>query len=391
MKRIIALALVASALILLPGCSALLDRERLVIKPYEWDKNAESALSGAEISNYSTLRSTIKWLVDNHMETGELTFFNYDGDAREDLYRACEEIKSNTALGAYSVDYMQPLPRQIVSYYRADLNITYKRTQQEVDSIVALPLGLRELPNALEDMLKNLETYAAFSVISSTVSAEEVTAMFRDAYLESILECPVRPEISINIYPDNGIERILEISLEYGYIADELVAMRADLKAALWGFGEYFDSEHEALSVMATVSRIAEICAPDETAVPGPTAMPDAVAPPANTAVGALLRGAADSEGYALACLAVLRNLGIECELVSGALDREAHYWNLVRIDGEYYHFDVSLLTSDGVENTCLRRDEDMAARYFWDVEGYPVCDGALTYAELFLVEEPET
>jgi len=316
------------------------------------------------------------------METGELTFFNYDGDAREDLYKACEDIKSNTALGAYSVDYMQPLPRQIVSYYRADLNITYKRTAQEVDSIVALSVGLRELPLALTGMLENLETYTAFSVISSSANAEEITSMFRAAYLDSLLECPVMPDISVSIYPDSGIERIVEVSLEYGYTEGELFAMRSDLKAALRGFADLLDREREALSVIAIAERLAELCAPDETG--GSDALPQ------NTAVGALIRGAADSEGYALACLAVLRNLGFECELVSGALDREVHYWNIVRIDGEYYHFDVSRLAADGVWNTCLRRDEDMAARYFWDVEGYPVCDGALTYAELFPVEEPE-
>jgi len=55
MKKIVALAL-SAALFLLTGCSALLERERLVIRPYEWDKNTENALSGAEISNYSTLR-----------------------------------------------------------------------------------------------------------------------------------------------------------------------------------------------------------------------------------------------------------------------------------------------------------------------------------------------
>lgn len=58
----------------------------------------------------------------------------------------------------------------------------------------------------------------------------------------------------------------------------------------------------------------------------------------AHTAYGALIEGAAVCEGYALAYMAMLRYNGIECIYVSGG----THGWNIVKIDGEWYHVDVT-------------------------------------------------
>lgn len=45
-------------------------------------------------------------------------------------------------------------------------------------------------------------------------------------------------------------------------------------------------------------------------------------------------------QGYAWAYMAILRELGMECDFV--ASDSIDHIWNLVRIDGEWYHVDVT-------------------------------------------------
>ncbi len=45
-------------------------------------------------------------------------------------------------------------------------------------------------------------------------------------------------------------------------------------------------------------------------------------------------------QGYAWAYMAILREMGIECEFA--ASDSIEHIWNLVKIDGEWYHVDVT-------------------------------------------------
>lgn len=61
---------------------------------------------------------------------------------------------------------------------------------------------------------------------------------------------------------------------------------------------------------------------------------------------GALVNGKAVCEGYAYAFQYLAREAGIQCIAVKGDLNGlggwEAHAWNMVELDGEYYHIDVT-------------------------------------------------
>lgn len=63
-----------------------------------------------------------------------------------------------------------------------------------------------------------------------------------------------------------------------------------------------------------------------------------------DTAYGALVKQKADCEGYSRAFLYIMNELGIECLCVScdkSSLS-EAHTWNMVKCDGNWYHVDVT-------------------------------------------------
>ena len=68
----------------------------------------------------------------------------------------------------------------------------------------------------------------------------------------------------------------------------------------------------------------------------------------AHSAYGALVQGKAVCEGYAKAFQVVLRRVGIQSFLITGSSvnpstgKSEGHAWNAVRIDGKYYHVDVT-------------------------------------------------
>lgn len=65
-------------------------------------------------------------------------------------------------------------------------------------------------------------------------------------------------------------------------------------------------------------------------------------APNAHNAYGALVEGKAVCEGYARAFQYLLMQAGISSYVVTGTSRGEDHAWNLVRIDGEYYHVDLT-------------------------------------------------
>ena len=68
----------------------------------------------------------------------------------------------------------------------------------------------------------------------------------------------------------------------------------------------------------------------------------------AHSAYGALVQGKAVCDGYAKAFQTVLRRAGIRAFLITGSSVNpstgvpEGHAWNAVRIDGKYYHVDVT-------------------------------------------------
>lgn len=62
----------------------------------------------------------------------------------------------------------------------------------------------------------------------------------------------------------------------------------------------------------------------------------------AHNAYGALVEGVAVCEGYAEAFQALLHRVGIRSFIVTGESRAQAHGWNIVRIDGEWYHVDLT-------------------------------------------------
>ena len=67
----------------------------------------------------------------------------------------------------------------------------------------------------------------------------------------------------------------------------------------------------------------------------------------ANTIYGALVRGKALCEGYAKSFSYLCNKAGIENIIVTGKTDT-AHMWNMVKIDGNWYHIDVTWDKPDG-------------------------------------------
>ena len=61
-----------------------------------------------------------------------------------------------------------------------------------------------------------------------------------------------------------------------------------------------------------------------------------------STAYGCLMNGLAVCQGYSQAYQILMNRLGIECGLCSGDAKGEAHAWNYILLNGEYYWLDVT-------------------------------------------------
>ncbi len=106
------------------------------------------------------------------------------------------------------------------------------------------------------------------------------------------------------------------------------------------------------------------------------TLPPESVSP-----YGVLIKGLGVCEGYAKAMKLIMDRLGIPCLYVTGRANGEGHAWNMVALEGSYYHLDLTWndpVMPDGSQ--ALRHDyfnvtdEEIGVSHSWDRQAYPAC-----------------
>jgi hypothetical protein len=94
-----------------------------------------------------------------------------------------------------------------------------------------------------------------------------------------------------------------------------------------------------------------------------------------NNAYSALTTGKTTCQGYAMTTYKMLNLAGVENRIIVGDLDGVPHGWNLVKLNGNWYHLDVTNNDSLGNNKYFLRRDTILRNDGFtWEANDYPEC-----------------
>ena len=373
----ICMLLAALLLLGLCGCKSVFEKEYYYEAPYASDFGTRSDRA-TEIRNYNMLKTALTNMIVNHTERGEFRFANYYGSLSEDLAAACFEIKSDHPLGAYAVETLSYDTSYVVSYYVANIYISYKRSAKELQEIVYTSA----VADLEADVLAALDAFAPELVIrcfAPGVDAAYIKKLAQRHYYDDPVTAVVEPEVEVTCYPADIANCIYEISFRYGLAPQRRMPMAVALAAQIdEAAAKMQETELPKLALECAVF-LSEACAGS-----------GANTAYADTAYGALVNRSANSKGLALAYRALCGALGIECmvvEGVSGGVAAEKHFWNIVALDGAYYHVDVSGMAEDPTAAFALS-DDALWGRYIWEAADYPACDGTLTYAEV--AELPE-
>jgi hypothetical protein len=115
------------------------------------------------------------------------------------------------------------------------------------------------------------------------------------------------------------------------------------------------------------------------------------VPPEEHEAYGVLVKGIGVCDSYSKAMKLLLEKTGVYCLIVEGSkagntiqsLDDVDHAWNIVRIDGEYYHVDTTwndVNEGKGSINMVYHHfnlnDTEMQKTHIWERSKYPKCTG---------------
>jgi len=379
-RKTVTLILLLAAILVFTGCASMLDGEyTAVTKHQESSEMPGDNNSVRAISTYDELQRALSGFVSEHTRTGLLRFYDYDGELEDDLELACLEISRNTPLGAYAVDYMSSSLTRIVSYYEAEISINYKRAKSQIDDIVTA-VSKEAFNIALYNTLKDFDSALVVSTDVITITEESIREFIEKSYYENPLDIVVIPTTTIEMFPDNADKRIVEITHNYEYSVRNLETMKT-------AFSDRIKEVAQEIEVVDTGTALLELC----NAVCEITEYDGSSAGSIEynrqnrlfTAYGVFVDELALGEGYAMAYKALCDLLDLECYVVIGRLNDVMHAWNIVELEGDYYHVDVSMCDENGIEAAFLKSDSDIRNEYWWDTENYNKCDGLLTYFDI--------
>lgn len=323
-NRITAVGLALCLSFTASGCASMLERSYTSSTPHVDRPTTAEDPSVLRVENYRELVSAVLYLVSEGAEEGVIQLHDYTGSVENDLPAACLEVTTQDPLGAYCVDYIKHEYTRVVSYYQATLDIHYRRTQEQVRSMVQVT-GTGAIRTELRQALSRFVPEVVLRVAYFAEDEQSIAELIRQTYYDTPAAALGYPEAEIALYPDSGRERVVEILLTYPESADELLRKSEALAEELKTVGEgaltpatQSEQTQQALHELWTHAAYA----PDG----GPTAY------------DALVSGVANDQGMALG----FALLDPASQVVEGSRGEEPRFWNGLEVEGETLYLDPS-------------------------------------------------
>ncbi len=333
--RIIGLAL--AGCVLLTGCEAMLERSYQTVTAHVDKPTTAEDPSVLRVENYRELVSAVLYLVAQGQEEGIIQLHDYAGEVEADLNAACLEVATEDPLGAYAVDYIKHESSRVVSYYQATISIRYRRTVEQVRSMVNVT-GSGAIRTELQEALAQFAPEVVLRVAYFAEDEASIQRLIRQAYYDTPLTALGMPRAEVKLYPDSGSQRVVEITLTYPETTDVLRRKSEELSDRVGAASAEAPVGQDLRSTAVQLAaRLKGEAAFDREG--------------GQTAYAALVEGSADQQGMALAYALLCQQAGITGEVVEGRRQGESWFWNGVQLSGgERLYVDVVL--GDGLLHT---------------------------------------
>ena len=356
------LALLAACALLLTGCSALLERDYTNITPHNAAPTTEGDPSILRADSYQELVNALVYLVSIGAESGTIRLYADSEKVEDFLSDACLEVVQEDPLGAYCVEFIKYNAAPVVTYSQAQVDITYRRTREQVASIVQAT-GVSAIRSELQGALTSFSPERTLRIRYF----EEDEAFIRELALQAYYDTPAcalgMPEVSVSIYPKSGRQRIVEILLTYPLDRPELEKRRAELEEDIALLAQ--DLSGSAGTPQPLDAALALLDRGEGDPAGGPTPY------------DFFRAGAADSQGLSLAFAALCQTLELPCQVARGALDGEPHFWAVVQTGRGWRHMDLMRLREQAEDGEAQPLYTDQQFRdmgYSWTEGSLPPC-----------------
>lgn len=337
--------------ILLCGCDLWMDGEYVSVKPHE-ENNPVPEQQISEIMTYSQLRQALVDMVELGAREKVFSIPRLDqSEIGEYMELATTYVTELNAIGAYSVDKVDYELGTNAGKPAIAVEITYVHDRSDLVHIQRVET-MTEAYEAIAEALKQCEQRVVILVSRyDNMDLPQMIEDYSNTHPEIVMEVP---KVTASVYPEVGVERLIEITFTYQNSRLSLRSMQERVlpvftSAELYVSGDAAPIEKYAQLFSFLMERY------------------DYKIQTSITPSYSLLRhGVGDCRAFANVYAAMCRLAGLDCQVISGTREGEAWCWNVICIDGINYHLD--LLQSNRFK---LKTETEMSG-YVWDFSAYP-------------------
>lgn len=353
MKKMIGLILAMS--ILLSGCSVWMNGSYSSVVPHT-EPDAQVNTTAASVANYYQTKTSLISMIMNSAETAVFTIlYESETDAERDMQAAIQDVCETNPYAVYAVEGIryemgssngQSAFRVQITYLQNKVDLKTIRTVKNMEDVTAL----------IAEQLNDCSAGVVFYCESwGEKDYEQIVADYALANPHKVIE---QPEITVNIYPENAMRQIIELKFNYQTSRASLRTMQSYVAVVFSSAESYVDDDAVGIDRCLQIYNFLMNRYPVYE-------IQTSITP----AYSLLRHGVGDERAFSIVYAAMCQWLGVDCEVVTGTCGGELWTWNVVRVDGAYYHID--LLDNREKGEFYAYTGEEMFG-YVWDYSQYP-------------------
>ena len=338
----------------LSGCGTWLDVSYHSVTPHK-ENPSQSDIGNMSVNDYADLQVVLERMVLNYTESGIITVGQYDQNQLDsDMNRVIHYMRETNPFGAYAVEKIDYELGTTAGLPAIAINITYLHTRADIQKIktVSNTDALKEaVGSALDDCAAEVVLYVNdYAIVDYVQWIDDYASQHPD----TVMEVPV---VTVNSYPANGVDRIVELKFTYQTSRDALRTMQGKVAPVFEAAALYIGGDGEPAQKYAQLYSflMERFDYKIQTSI--------------TPAYSLINHGVGNSEAFATVYAAMCRRSSLQCHTISGTRNGEAWFWNLICVDGSYYH--VDLLDSSQRGEFQMNHSNQMS-NYVWDYSAYP-------------------
>ena len=336
--------------LLLGGCSFWMDDTYVSVKPYQVQQ-VQSEFEAVTADSYIGVREVLETMVGDCVQSAVIAVPGLD-ERTIDYYMsaATNYVIRDNAIGAYAVEQISYEIGTNGDELAIVVDISYRYNRFDILRITRVKdtaAAITEVENALQQYDPEVKLFVG------EYTETDFLQLVQDYVDANPQLCVEMPQVTAAVYPDSGAERVIVLTFTYWNSREVLRSMQQNVQEVFEQLRPEGNSPQRLAEGVYTFLMNRHEYKVEKSLTPSYS----------------LLRyGVGDHKAFATIFAAMCRQVGLNCQVVSGAKGGEAWHWNVILDGGNAYYVDLLRCYEAGAFEML---QESQMRGYVWDYSAY--------------------